>query len=155
MFLFYFHIYIYSYIFLYSGIVCREDLWITSKLWNDFHATEDVEKACIKSCSLLKLDYLDLYLIHWPCTPIEAPVLTPATQETWCAMEKLVEKGLTKTIGVSNFTISKLEAMKEYSTITPAVNQVEAHPMWHQNELFNYCKENRYGSCGILIFLVL
>ena len=99
-------------------------MFVTSKLWNDFHASEDVEKMCRQSLADLQLEYLDLYLIHWPHTFVQAAVLTPAIQETWLAMESLVAKGLVRSIGVSNFSVSKLAAMKEYATIFPAVNQV-------------------------------
>ena len=95
-----------------EGIIKREDVWVTSKLWNDKHSKEDVEASLRETLSQLKLDYLDLFLIHWPATGVEGETLTPPYSETWAAMEGLVEKGLTKTIGVSNMTVKKLEAMK-------------------------------------------
>lgn len=124
-----------------SGTVKREDMFITSKLWNDFHAKEDVEKMCRTTLSDLQLTYLDLYLIHWPVTGVEGEELTPTIKETWLAMEELVAKGLVKTIGVSNFSAKRLRAMKEYATIFPAVNQVELHPQWRQAELLTACAE--------------
>lgn len=123
-----------------DGIVRREDLWITSKLWNNFHSKHMVETHLRETLSQLKLDYLDLYLIHWPVTDIESDLLTPSIQETWLALEEMQRKGLTKTIGVSNFSVAKLTAMKEYATIWPAVNQVEMHPMLRQDDLIEKCK---------------
>lgn len=123
-----------------EGIVTRQDLWVTSKLWNDGHAKEDVEPRIRESLAQLKLEYLDLYLIHWPVTPIAAETLTPSYSETWAAMEAVHAKGLTKTIGVSNMTAKKLQAMKAYAKVWPAVNQVEVHPMWRQDGLLEYCK---------------
>jgi alcohol dehydrogenase (NADP+) len=122
-----------------EGIVKREDLWVTSKLWNNCHRKEDVERQLRETLEQLKLDYLDLYLIHWPLTDVEAETLTPPYQETWQAMEDMLGKGLTKTIGVSNMTVKKLTAMKEYATVWPAVNQVEMHPMLRQDELLAAC----------------
>jgi alcohol dehydrogenase (NADP+) len=124
-----------------AGEVKREDFFITSKLWNTFHAKEDVEKACRQSLQDLQVDILDLYLIHWPVTNFVAEVLTPEIKETWLAMEELVTKGLVRSIGVSNFSAKKLEAMKEYATIFPAVNQVELHPQWRQDDLLRACAE--------------
>lgn len=122
-----------------EGLVKREDLWVTSKLWNSFHAKEDVEAHLRDTLSQLKLDYVDLYLIHWPVTQIVAEELTPSTRETWLAMEEMVQKGLTRSIGVSNFSLKKLKDMKEYATIYPAVNQVELHPMLRQDALIAGC----------------
>eukprot|EP01034_Spumella_vulgaris_P025770 gene25770-32260_t len=124
-----------------EGNIEREDLFITGKLWNDFHAKEDVERMCRQSLLDLQLAYLDLYLIHWPCTNIEAEVLTPSIEETWLAMEALVAKGLVRSIGVSNFSGKRLRAMKAYATIFPAVNQVELHPQWRQDGLLAACAE--------------
>jgi alcohol dehydrogenase (NADP+) len=124
-------------------IVKREDLWVTSKLANEFHKKEDVEPHLKDTLSQLGLDYLDLFLIHWPVTYVAGETLTPSTEETWREMEKLVEKGLVKTIGVSNFSAKKLEAMKSHAKIFPAVNQVEAHPMFRQDNLLKAC--NRLG----------
>lgn len=120
--------------------VKREEVWITSKLWNDFHKAEDVEKACRKSLEDLQLSYLDLYLIHWPVTGNKGPTLDPPIEETWHAMEKLVEKGLVKNIGVSNFSRKKLKELLSYAKIRPAVNQVEAHPYFMNRLLFEYCQ---------------
>ena len=124
-----------------EGIVIRSDLFITSKLWNTFHKKEDIEPSIRGSLQRLGLDYVDLYLIHWPVTGVEGAELNPTTQETWCEMEQLVALGLTKSIGVSNWSISKLCAMKEYAKIFPSVNQVEVHPMWRQDELIAACDD--------------
>lgn len=119
----------------------REDVWITSKLWNSFHEADKVEPHLRDTLQQLGLDYLDEFLIHWPVTDIESAVLTPSIKETWQAMEALVEKGLVRTIGVSNFSLRKLHAMKEYARIFPAVNQVEMHPLLRQDDLVAGCRD--------------
>lgn len=122
-----------------EGLVTREQLWVTSKLWNDSHEKDKVEPHLRKTLTQLKLEYVDLYLIHWPVTPVEAEELTPPYQETWIMMEDMLAKGLVKSIGVSNMSLVKLTAMKAYATVWPAVNQVEMHPMWRQDELLAGC----------------
>ena len=123
-----------------DGIVTREELWITSKLWNDSHAAADVPAACAKSLAALQLEYLDLYLIHWPVvTGCAGPVLVPSLAETWAAMESLVFMGKARSIGVCNWSAKKLAAMKSHAKIFPAVNQVEMHPAWRQEELMAAC----------------
>jgi len=118
-----------------EGVVTREELWITSKLWNDFHAAADVPTACEKTLKDLQIEYLDLYLIHWPVTGCTGDELTPSTAETWGAMEALKAAGTAKSIGVSNFSPTKLRAMKAHATVFPAVNQVELHPLLRQDAL--------------------
>jgi len=119
-----------------EGVVSRDELWITSKLWNDYHAAADVPKACERTLADLKLSYLDLYLIHWPvATNCTGDVLTPTTKETWAAMEALRDAGKARSIGVSNWSAKKLRAMQAHAAIFPAVNQVELHPLNRQDAL--------------------
>lgn len=136
-----------------SGIINREDLWITSKLWNDKH--DDVEASCRKSLADLQLDYLDLYLIHWPVpnyhppkcdvnmrNPNAKPYIHDNYMNTWQQMESLVEKGLVKRIGTSNMTIPKLKLLLRDAKIRPAFNEMELHPHFQQPELFEFCQYN-------------
>ncbi|MDR2841407.1 MAG: aldo/keto reductase [Paludibacter sp.] len=136
-----------------NNIVRRDELFITSKLWNSFHAPEMVEQAIRHSLNDLQLDYLDLYLMHWAiafrtgCDYANSPAdLVPLPempyQTTWAAMEKLREKGLTKHIGVSNFSIKKLTNLQQSATIAPEVNQIEIHPYFQQNKLSDFCNDN-------------
>lgn len=124
-----------------SNIVTRADLWVTTKLWNNFHDREAVEPHLRDSLNQLKLDYVDLYLIHWPVSGNEGESLTPSLAETWAGMEDVLDKGLVKAIGVSNYGIEKLEAMKEYARVMPVVNQVELHPVWRNDPLLAKCAE--------------
>ncbi|MFY0593529.1 aldo/keto reductase [Roseivirga sp.] len=136
-----------------DGDVSREELFVTSKLWNSFHAAEDVEKAVRESLEALQLDYLDLYLIHWPIAHQPgivfseeasgfAPIEDYPIADTWKAMEALVEKGLVKHIGVSNFNVVKLQKLIGTAKIIPEMNQVESHPLLAQNDLLAFCAEN-------------
>lgn len=136
-----------------SGEVTREELWVTSKLWNNAHAADQVAGALQKSLHDLRLDYLDLYLVHWPvaCKP---EVVFPSRGEdffsleempltkTWGGMQACVQKGLTRHIGVSNFSISKIEAISRGATIKPEMNQIELHPYLQQEEMRAYCREH-------------
>jgi len=120
----------------------RSDIFITSKLWNTDHKSGNVLKACKKTLSDLKLDYLDLYLVHWglPFKNDSSFELEPVSiQETWLAMEDLVTKGLVKSIGVSNFTVMMLVDLLNYAKIKPVVNQIELHPYNSQVELVDFC----------------
>ncbi|MDO6437418.1 aldo/keto reductase [Cyclobacterium sp. 1_MG-2023] len=136
-----------------EGIVKREELWITSKLWNNAHELDKVEGGIQQTLADLQLDYLDLYLIHWPIS-LKDGVTFPGTgedfldyktvplSETWKGMEALKEKGLTKHIGVSNFNIAKLKEVQLNCSIAPEMNQIELHPYLPQNGLVDYCKQN-------------
>lgn len=133
-----------------QGQVTRDELWITSKLWNNAHGRENVEGALKKTLQDLDLAYLDLYLIHWPI-PIKPGVDFPSSvadfflptevplQSTWEGMEAAVNAGLTRHIGVSNFSAKKLRDLLPHCKIKPEVNQVELHPLLQQTELVAYC----------------
>lgn len=136
-----------------AGEITREDIWITSKLWNNAHQKDHVPRALGKTLKDLCLDYLDLYLIHWP-VPIKPQVTYPkrasdffrpnelSLSETWEALELCVKKGSAKHIGVSNFSIKKLDGLMETARIKPEMNQIELHPFLQQNDMLQYCKEN-------------
>ena len=133
-----------------EGVVTREELWITSKLWNNSHGRDNVIPALTKTLTDLQLDYLDLYLIHWP-VPLKPDAAFPLGEgsfytleeqpvsDTWQGMEAAYEKGLARQIGVSNFGIKKLEELLETSPVKPMVNQVELHPYLSQTALVDYC----------------
>eukprot|EP00736_Rhodelphis_marinus_P007175 Rmarinus@m.7110 len=133
-----------------SGKVKREDVFVTSKLWLNHTDPADVVVGCKQTLSDLQLDYLDLYLLHWPVKIRSGQnikdmikpedLVDPNHAETWKAMEGLVKAGLVRAIGISNFSISKLTALLESVEIVPAVNQVEVHPWWRQDELIAFCK---------------
>ncbi len=139
-----------------AGHCSRDELWVTSKLWNTYHRPEHVEAACRKSLADLQLDYLDLYLIHFPIAlryvPIETryppewffdpsaaePRMEPDSvplHETWAAMEALVDQGLVRAIGVCNYATPLLHDLMSYARIKPAMLQVESHPYLTQEPL--------------------
>ncbi|MGM0634305.1 MAG: aldo/keto reductase [Pseudomonadota bacterium] len=136
-----------------EGVVSREDLWITSKLWNNAHKERDVRPALKRTLSDLGLDSLDLYLIHWPVV-FRPDVTFPESDddylsldevpimETWRALEACVDEGLTRNIGVSNFSVRKLDNLLGQCRICPAVNQVEGHPVLQQPALKAFCDEH-------------
>ncbi|MEM8639079.1 MAG: aldo/keto reductase [Cyanobacteria bacterium P01_G01_bin.54] len=136
-----------------AGKVKREELWITSKLWNDCHAAGDVASGLKTTLSDLKLDYLDLYLIHWPVA-LKKGIFLPESPsdllsletvplaETWGAMEELVAQGLCRHIGVSNFSIKKLAGLSETAQIKPEMNQIELHPYLQQTAMLDFCQAN-------------
>ncbi|HGO2125697.1 TPA: aldo/keto reductase [Staphylococcus aureus] len=113
--------------------VDREYLFITTKLWNDYQGYEKTFEYFNKSIENLQTDYLDLFLIHWPC---EADGLF---LETYKAMEELYEQGKVKAIGVCNFNVHHLEKLMAQSSIKPMVNQIEVHPYFNQQELQEFC----------------
>lgn len=147
-----------------EGLVTREELWITSKLWNTFHAPEHVEEACRKSLADLQLECLDLYLIHFP---IALEYVPPATRyppewlfnpqaaepemrtakvplhQTWHAMETLVEKGLVNRIGVCNYNSALIHDLMAYASVKPSHLQIESHPYLTQDKLIRCAQD--YG----------
>jgi len=136
------------------GQIERDRLWITSKLWNNAHRPDLVRPALEKTLSDLRLDYLDLFLIHWPVVlrpgvqfPASADDFVSLAQvpilDTWRAMEECVAAGLARTIGVSNFSSKKLVELLAAARIPPVVNQVEAHPFLQQRGLLDFCVERR------------
>jgi len=139
-----------------EGVIKREDVFITSKLWNTFHRAEEVESSFNESLSDLQLDYLDLYLIHWPIAlepgmgslfPVDENQVSvmdtksPSFAETWGVLEKLVKSGKCKNIGLSNFNIAQIEEVLSFANIKPANLQVESHPHLPNLELLEYCKK--------------
>ncbi len=140
-----------------AGLIKREDLFVTSKLWNNSHKKEQVLPALKRSLSDLKLEYVDLYLIHWPIA-FKAGVGFPKGREdyytyeevslgeTWGAMQELKQMGLARHIGVSNFNQEKLKELKEIGGQQPEMNQVEMQPYLPQDALVEYCQ-----SHGILM----
>ena len=115
-----------------SGID-RKGIFLVTKLWNDDHGYEETINAFNKSIKKLGVDYLDLYLIHWP---------NKLNSETWRAFEDLYKEGKVRAIGVCNFKIGHLEELKKTAKIMPMVNQIEIHPCKTQKETIEYCNEN-------------
>lgn len=145
-----------------AGACTRDDLWITSKLWNTYHHPDYVRAACERNLADLGLDELDLYLIHFPVTlayvpfeeryppgwffdpEAESPAMKPVRvplADTWGAMEGLVEAGLVKRIGVCNFGTALIRDLQSYARIQPSVLQVEMHPFLTQQKLLRFCQE--------------
>jgi diketogulonate reductase-like aldo/keto reductase len=139
--------------------VNRDDLWVTSKVWNDRH--KDVIGSCEQSLRDLQLDHLDLYLVHWPfpnfhpphCdvtarSPDAKPYIHAAYMDTWQQMETLVDRGLVRHIGTSNMTIPKLDLLLRDARIKPAANEMELHPHFQQPALFDYVKSHGMVPIG-------
>ncbi len=139
-----------------AGEIDREELWITSKLWNDCHGRANVLPALRRTLDDLQLDFLDLFLVHWPL-PQRPGVSFPATptdfldpaecplSDTWAGMEDAVRAGLTRCAGLSNCNQKRIEALKAHAEIPPAVLQVEAHPYLAQSDLLAYCHSRGIG----------
>ena len=113
-----------------SGLA-RDDVFVTTKLWNSDHGTESALRAGRESLKRLGLDAIDLYLIHWPVPRLRG--------ESWDALIRLKEDGVARSIGVSNYTVRHLEEMRKTSGVVPAVNQVEFNPFLFQRDLLEYC----------------
>lgn len=141
--------------------VKREELFIISKLWNDMHGDGDVLISVAKTLKDLRLEYLDLYLIHWPFPNYHPPGAPPDYRDprskpyihenymrTWRQMERLVDMGLVRHIGTSNMTVSKLKLLLRDARIKPAVNEMELHPHFQQPELFQFCLDNNIVPIG-------
>jgi alcohol dehydrogenase (NADP+) len=139
----------------------REELWITSKVWNDRHGDGDVLLSCAKTLKDLKLDYLDLYLIHWPFPnyhapgvnvdsrdPHAVPYLHVRYMKTWRQLERLVDAGLVRHIGTSNMSIPKLQLLLRDARIKPACNEMELHPHFQQPELFKFVVDHGIVPIG-------
>lgn len=144
-----------------EGGIARNELWITSKLWNDKHSEQDVIPSCEQSLKALQVDYLDLYIVHWPfpnyhkpgCdvssrSPDAKPYIHENFMKTWRQMEKLVKMGLVRHIGTSSMTIPKLKLLLRDAEIKPACNEMELHPHFQQPELYQYVVDNGIVPIG-------
>ena len=144
-----------------EGTVKREDLFITSKVWNNMHGRGDVLLSCAKTLKDLRLDAVDLYFVHWPFPNYHAPFASGDARNpdskpfsvdrfmaTWRQMESLVDMGLVRYIGMSSMTIPKLEAVLPLCRIKPVAIEMELHPSFQQEELFNYCIEHNIQPIG-------
>lgn len=144
-----------------TGVAKREDLFIQSKVWNDQHGKGEVLLACAKTLRDLQLDYLDAYFVHWPFAnyhapgcdgdsrnPDSTPFSVDAFMATWRQMEKLVDMGLVRNIGMSSMTIPKLEAVLPLCRIKPTLIEMEMHPCFQQPELYDYCVKNGIQPIG-------
>jgi alcohol dehydrogenase (NADP+) len=141
--------------------VRRNELWVTSKLWNDRHDENDVIPSCEKSLADLQIEYLDLYLMHWPFPNFHPPGCDVTSRsasakpyihadfmKTWRKMEELVDKGLVLHIGTSNMTIPKLKLVLRDARVMPAVNEMELHPHFQQPALFEFVRANGMVPVG-------
>ncbi len=144
-----------------KGTVKREELFITTKVWNNMHGQGDVLLSCAKSLRDLRLNYIDLFFIHWPFAnyhapgcdgdarnPDSKPFSVDAFMATWRQCERLVDMGLVKHIGMSSMTIPKLEAVLPLCRIKPAAIEMELHPSFQQQELFDYILKREIQPIG-------
>ena len=144
-----------------EGVVERKDLYIMTKVWNDMH--RDVEKSCRKSIEDLQCDYIDLFFIHWPFPNYHAPGCDVNSRnpdskpfsvaefiDTYRQIEALVEKGLVRHIGISNMTIPKMNAVIDKFKIKPVACEMELHPCFQQQELFDYLKAHDIQPIGFM-----
>jgi alcohol dehydrogenase (NADP+) len=144
-----------------DGAVQRESLWITSKVWNNMHGAGDVIKSCRQTLKDLQLDYLDLYLVHWPFPNYHAPgcdgeARNPDSRPynhdrymvAWRQMEQLVDLGLVRNIGTSNMTIPKMTLLLQTARIKPVVNEMEIHPHFQQDELYRFMVDHGIQPIG-------
>jgi alcohol dehydrogenase (NADP+) len=146
---------------LFAAGLQRQELWVVSKLWNDKHAEQDVVPSCKKSLADLQLDYLDMYMVHWPfpnfhppgCSvesrsPDAHPYIHENFMKTWRQMEQLVDLGLVRHIGTSNMTLPKLKLLLRDARIKPAINEMELHPHFQQPQLFDFVRANGIEPVG-------
>ena len=119
---------------IHNSRIPREELFVTTKLWNSDQGYDSTFHAFDASLQRLGLDYLDLYLMHFPVPQVR--------NESWKAMKEILRKGRCRAVGVSNFTINHLKELREHSDLTPAVNQVEFHPFLYQKDLLDYCRRH-------------
>ena len=144
-----------------EGGIKREDLFVTSKVWNNMHGDGDVLLSVAKTLRDLRLDYLDMFLVHWPFPnhhahgvsvdsrdPNAVPYIHESYMKTWRQMERLVDMGLVKAIGTSNVSIAKLKLILRDARIKPAVNEMELHPQFQQPELFKFCVDHNIVPIG-------
>ncbi|XP_020295785.1 1,5-anhydro-D-fructose reductase-like, partial [Pseudomyrmex gracilis] len=143
-----------------DGIVKREDLFVTTKLWNNTHKKELVVPTCKQSLTNLGLDYIDLYLVHWPFAFKEGDNMWPQDDngkliesdtdylETWKGMEECVRQGLTRSIGISNFNSEQITRLLKSAKIAPVNNQVEVNININQEKLVDFCKEHNITVTG-------
>jgi diketogulonate reductase-like aldo/keto reductase len=144
-----------------QGGLPRQELWVTSKVWNDMHGKGQVIASCKKSLADLNLDYLDLFLVHWPFPNHHAkgvdvssrdhnarPYLHDDYMEVWAQMEQLYDEGLVRHIGTSNMTVPKLELVLRDARIKPMANELELHPHFQQPELYQYIVDHGIVPIG-------
>jgi len=144
-----------------EGGIKREELFVTSKVWNNMHGDGDVLLSLARTLRDLRLDYLDMFLVHWPFPnhhehgvsvdsrdPNAVPYIHENFMKTWRQMERLVDMGLVKAIGTSNVSIAKLELILRDARIKPAVNEMELHPHFQQPELFKFCVDRNVVPIG-------